>query len=201
MCKPYRVALIGLIGLFGSPQSSCWPQEPARAKKPSRFRLGWPHRYLRAMKEPSLRELAEKDRTATAYRFLWLPAFHDPVSVRFVKSDQGVFLYTVRLKLDGKYRPVRIIRRKCVELKPVHWERIANHVAKARFWALPTTQREPFGWLTVDGHTLIVEGVSDGRYHIVVRHNPPGGNFVDLGQAMLFMSGTDVRKLWFEYRN
>ena len=47
---------------------------------------------------------------------------------------------------------------------------------------------------------LIVEGVSDGKYHIVMRHSPPGGDFVDLCRAMLFMSGIDVRKLWFEYR-
>jgi hypothetical protein len=153
------------------------------------------------MKEPSLRGLAATDRTTTAYRFLWLPSFHDPISVRFVKSDRGVFLYTARLKLDGEYRPVRFIGRKSVELNPAHWERIAYHVVKARFWALPTTQREPFGWLSVDGHTLIVEGVSNGQYHVVVRSNPPGGNFVDLCQAMLFMSGLDVRKLWFDYRN
>ena len=107
----------------------------------------------------------------------------------------------MRLKLDDEYQPVRIVKRKFVELKPAHSERIANHLAKARFWALPTHQREPFGRMTPDGHILVVEGVSDGKYHIVVRANPPGGNFVDLCQGMLFMSGIDVRNLWFDYRN
>ena len=60
--------------------------------------------------------------------------------------------------------------------------------------------RGPFGTITLDGHILIVEGVSDGKYHIVVRANPPGGNFVDLCQGMLFMSGIDVRNLWVGYQ-
>src|SRR5262249_46231010 len=106
----------------------------------------------------------------------------------------------VRLKLDHEYQPVRVVSRKSAELRPAHWERIANHLAKARFWDLPRDQREPFGGLTVDGHILIVDGVSERRYHIVARHHTPGGNFVDLWQAMLFMSGIDVRSLWFDYR-
>jgi hypothetical protein len=58
----------------------------------------------------------------------------------------------------------------------------------------------PFGGITMDGHMLIIEGVKDGKYQVVRRDNPPGGDFVDLCQAMLFISGIDVRRLWFEYR-
>src|SRR5262249_7125705 len=153
-----------------------------------------------AMKEPALRVLAKKDRTTTVYRFLWLPAFHDPISVRFVKSARGVVVTAVRLKLDDEYEPVRVVARRSAELTPAHWERIANKLTKARFWDLPTRQRAPFGRLTMDGHILIIEGVGEGKYHLVERHNPPGGNFVELCQAMLFMSGIDVRNLWFDYR-
>jgi hypothetical protein len=41
---------------------------------------------------------------------------------------------------------------------------------------------------------------NDGKYHAVIRHSPSGGDFVELCQAMLFMSGIDVRRTWFEYR-
>ena len=54
--------------------------------------------------------------------------------------------------------------------------------------------------IIADGDILVVEGVKDGKYHVVSRHSPPRGDFVDLCQAMLFMSGIDVRRLWFEYR-
>ncbi|MGO9464904.1 MAG: hypothetical protein ACLQIB_57440 [Isosphaeraceae bacterium] len=55
----------------------------------------------------------------------------------------------------------------------------------------------------MDGDLLIVEGVSNGQYHIVMRHSPLGGDFVDLCRAMLYMSGIDerTRALWIEYRN
>jgi hypothetical protein len=200
MSKPHFFGFMGLVVLLGSLGLSCWAQQPAKTEKPIAPLPGWSGKYLRAMKEPALWALAKKDRTTMVYRFLWLPSFHDPISVRFIKSDRGVALTAVRLKLDHEYQPVRVVARKNAELRPAHWERIANHLAKARFWDLPRDQREPFGRLTVDGHILIVEGISEGRYHIVVRPNPPGGNFVDLCQAMLFMSGIDVRSLWFDYR-
>jgi hypothetical protein len=200
MSKPPPVALIGLVALLGSLRYSCWAQQAAKTEKQIPSPVAWYWKYLKVMKEPALRDLGKKDRTTTVYRFLWLPSFHDPISVRFVKSDRGVVLTAVRLKLDHEHEPVRVVGRKSAELKPAHWERIANHVAKARFWDLPTHQREPFGGFTVDGDILIIEGASEGRYHIVERHSPPGGNVVNLCQAMLFMSGIDVRNLWFDYR-
>jgi hypothetical protein len=109
-------------------------------------------------------------------------------------------LHATRLDGEGGYEPGRIATKKTVKLSPAHWERIANHLAKADFWALPTSKREPFGELPVDGDFLIVEGVRDGKYHRVERHSPSGGNFVDLCRAMLFMSGIDVRNLWLDYR-
>jgi hypothetical protein len=200
MNKSSSAALIGLVVLLGGLRDSCRAQQPSKAREDVDYTRAWFQKYLIAMKEPSLRELAGKDRTATVYRFLWLPSFHDPISVRFVKSDRGVLLHAVRLMLDDNYRPVRIVERKSIELKTVHWKRIANHLEKARFWDLPTEKRAPFGRVLLDGHILIVEGVSDGRYHVVRRDNPPGGDFVDLCQAMLFMSRIDVRTLWFDYR-
>ena len=152
------------------------------------------------MKEPPLEKLAEKDRASTVYRFLWLPSFHDAVSVRFVKADAGAVLHAVRLRLDGDYEPRRILERKSVKLSRAHWQRIAGHLEKANFWALPSDKAPPFGAIIDDGDELFVEGLNDGKYHVVRRHSPSGGNFVDLCQAMLFMSGIDVRRLWFEYR-
>ena len=41
-----------------------------------------------------------------------------------------------------------------------------------------------------DGHILIVEGVSDGKYHIVVRAKSPGGNFVDPAKGCFSCPGS-----------
>jgi len=113
---------------------------------------------LRAMMEPSLRKRADKDRTATVNRFLWLPSFHNPISVRFVESDEGVVLLVVRLDgLGGYDEPRRILARKSVKLSPAYWKRITGSLVKAKFWTLPTHKRSPFGRDSQDGDTLIIE--------------------------------------------
>ena len=202
MNKPFILALFGLAVLLGNVRHFACAQELEKAKK---LHDGWAtfhHQYLVAMKEPVLWRLAQKDRTATVYRFLWLPSFHDPISVRFVKSDDGVVLFAVRLKLDREYQPRQIVASKTIKLSRSHWERIARHLNKAKFWTLPTHKRRTNdSGIDCDGDHLIVEGVKDGTYHIVERSCPgKGGDFVDLCQAMLFMSGIDVRNVWFDYR-
>jgi hypothetical protein len=201
MSRSAVVAIIGLVVVIGSLRNSSTAVEPAKAKKqPERYWTTIARKYLTVMKEPPLEKLAEKDRASTVYRFLWLPSFHDQISVRFVKSDEGAVLHAVRLRLDDDYEPRSIVVRKSAKLSRAHWEWIARRLDKAKFWTHPSDKPEPFGGITMDGHMLIIEGVKDGKYHVVRRGNPPGGDFVDLCQAMLFMSGIDVRRLWFEYR-
>jgi hypothetical protein len=201
MCRSVVVAMIGLVVIIGSLRRSSTGEEPAKVKKqPEHYWTKVARKYLSAMKEPPLDKLAESDRASTVYRFLWLPSFHDQISVRFVTSDEGAVLHAVRLKLDGAYEPRGVVLRKSAKLSRAHWERIASLSDKAKFWTLPGDKPPPFGRITMDGHMLIVGGVKDGKYHVVRRDNPLRDDFVDLCQAMLFMSGIDVRRLWFEYR-
>jgi hypothetical protein len=201
MSRSVVVAMTGLVVFIGSLLHASTADEPAKPRKQTGYY--WTkvaRKYLSAMKEPMLEKLAEKDRASAVYRFLWLPSFHDQISVRFVQADEGAVLHAVRLSLDGDYEPRNIVERKSAKLSHAHWERIASRLDKAKFWTSPTEKRPPFGGITMDGDMLIIEGVKDGKYHVVRRGNPPGGDFVDLCQAMLFMSGIDVRRLWFEYR-
>ena len=57
-----------------------------RDKEENDFFVEWYSKHLKAMKEPSLWKLAQNDRSAIVYRFLWLPTFDRPVSIRLVKS-------------------------------------------------------------------------------------------------------------------
>jgi len=202
MNKPFLLALFGLAALLGNLRHPAGAEQPEKAKKQSDLRRSlFLNAHLRAMKEPWLWRLAEKDRTAVAYRFLWLPSFHNPISVRFVKSDDGIVLHAVRLNGMGGYEPGTIAARESVKLSPGHWAPIASDLEKAKFWTLPTFRRpKAKDGIDMHGDRLIVEGVSDGKYHIVARDNPRGGDFVDLCGAMLFMSGIDVRHDWFDYR-
>jgi hypothetical protein len=58
-------------------------------KEDNDFTVDWYSKHLKVMKEPSLWRLSERDRSATVYRFLWLPTFHRPVSVRVVQRRGG----------------------------------------------------------------------------------------------------------------
>jgi hypothetical protein len=60
---------------------------------------------LRALKEPSVWELCKTHRTPT-YRFLWLRAFHRPISVRLDITMNGLVLLTTKATTgQGGYKP------------------------------------------------------------------------------------------------
>jgi hypothetical protein len=188
---------------FGaSARSRLSPAERAQAERWYERAMAMQYRkFLTPMNEPPLWRPSKKGHRVTVYRFLWLPSFHNPVAVRIVKSERGAVLHAVRLCGAGGYEPGSIIEHKRVRLSPALWKRIASRLDDAKFWTLPKREPPPPGVLSMDGDELIVEGVKDGRYHIVMRDDSPGREFVNLCQAMLFMSGFDVRKTWFEYRD
>jgi hypothetical protein len=155
-------------------------------------------KFLLAMNQPRLEILANKDRNAVIYRFVWLPSFHNAIGVRFDRSNDGAVVDAVMLSGMGGYEPGTIIARRTAKLGAADWARIASGIDKAKFWTLPTCN--PLDPRFEDGDDLIFEGVKDGKYHVVYRRCPNKGDFVELCQAMLFMSGIDVRKNWFEYR-
>ena len=118
MSRSVVVAMIGLVVVIGSLWQSSTAEEPAKAKKqPEHYWTKVARKYLSVMKEPPLEKLAEKDRASTVYRFLWLPSFHDQISVRFVKSGEGAVLHAVRLRRDDDYQPRSIVARKNAKLQ------------------------------------------------------------------------------------
>jgi hypothetical protein len=176
------------------------PLDPEIEKEIDAHREKWYREALDALDESSLERLAAKDRLETIYRVLWLPSFHNPIAVRFFKSGQRVSVHTTRLSGKGGYEPGKVIETRTSELTKDQWERISSLAAKAQFWELGRLHGEPFSTGVEDGHSLLVEGVRDGTYHMVTRDNPDEtSKFLELCREMLFLSGIDVRELWFEY--
>lgn len=168
-----------------------------KEKDDNDFSVEWYSQHLKAMKEPSLWRLSQKDRSATVYRFLWLPTFDHPVSVRIIKSTDSIEARVVKLGGMGGYQPGKIAVRKRTKLSKEQWEEFKRRLDKSKFWTLPTKDQEEFG---NDGDQLIVEGVKGGKYHIVDRWSPDSGAYFELCQSMLLdLSGIDVRKVWKEY--
>jgi hypothetical protein len=167
-------------------------------KERNDFIAEWYSKHLKAMNEPSLWKLSQGDRSAVAYRFLWLPTFDRPVSIRLVKSDAEVVLHAVELDGRGGYEPGKIAVAKRITLSGKQWGEFQRRLDKLEFWAMPTEDRHRDG---VDGDQLILEGVMAGKYHIVDRWTPRAGDqYAELCRCMLTLSGLDVMKTWQKYR-
>jgi hypothetical protein len=156
------------------------------------FRVEWYTKHLRAMQEPTLWALCPIDLSTTVYRLLWLPTFGHPVCVRIVRSGAITALHATRLSGRGGYEPGKIAVKKQLELNEAQWDGFVRKLAQANFWTLPTRiniltfdGRPVIG---LDGDRLILEGVLGGKYHIVDRHSPKGGSYVDLCGHMIQLS-------------
>ncbi len=170
-----------------------------REKEDNDFVVEWYSKHLKAMKEPSLWKLAQNDRAAIVYRFLWLPTFDRPVSVRLSKSGDSAMLHAVELDGRGGYEPGKIAVRRTLKLDGKQWEDFKRRVDKAHFWPSPTEKADDD--IILDGDQLILEGVMTGKYHIVDRLGAVSdADYAELCRQMLVLSGLDVMKTWQKYR-
>jgi hypothetical protein len=148
---------------------------------------------LRTMKEPSLWKLAQQDKQIAVYRLLKLPTWGRPIAVRIEKAGGRVTLNEVLLDGDGGYDLGEVVVSKQVALSERDWDRLMRHVEGVGFWDMPTSIND----LGVDGEHLIVEGVKDGKFHVVDRWEPKPGAYRELCRSMLNLAGLPLGgKAW-----
>src|SRR5215813_10701173 len=155
------------------------------------FTTSWYSKHLQAMNEPSLWEESKKPETHI-YRFLWLRTFDHPVSVRVVIKDDGsAEVFTKIMSGQGGYEPGRLIKNTKRRLSKEYVEYgILQMLENARFWTLPTREEADPNMVHLDGAQWIMEGVRDGKYHVVDRWSPASGEYkamcvrflIDLGK-------------------
>jgi hypothetical protein len=130
-------------------------------------------KHLKAMREPSLWELSQKDPSAEVYRFLWLRSFHRPIAIRVVVRKNGSGWINSRMMTGkGGYEPGRITRYGVSWLRKARTQELLTAIENAGFWNMPEAGA-PFG---LDGAQWILEGVRGGKYHIVDRWSPEAGD-------------------------
>lgn len=150
---------------------------------------GWYSKHLKAMDEVSLLDAAND---AEIYRFLWLRSFRHPVFVRVVRDQNRTKLFTKELDGAGGYEPGKVLRSIEIDLKPEDFDKFLKHLKQSNYWNLPTESREDAGF---DGAQWILEGVRDGRYHIVDRWSPQSGEYRQACIYLLKLSGIDTDRL------
>jgi hypothetical protein len=129
----------------------------------------WYAKYLVALQEPSLWELSRKDTNAEVYRFLWLRSFDNPIAVRLIVTSDGGRLLSKTTSGKGGFEPGHLLLNRESRLSREATEWFLTEVRHARFWDVPTKNNSRDG---LDGAEWIVEGVKQGRYHIIDRFSP-----------------------------
>jgi hypothetical protein len=149
------------------------------------FVLNWYSKHLKALEEPSLLQLA-KNPSSESYRFVWLRTFHHPVVIRIDIRADGIGELTTKVSNGaGGYEPGKLIENTSRPLTRQQSEQLVATIKKVQFWELPP--HESSETVGCDGSQWIIEGVKNGKYHVVDRWTPGKGAVHELG--LLFVSG------------
>jgi len=155
-------------------------------------KASWYSKQLMALNEPSIYEqVSNQDKEI--YRFTWLRTFHNPISIRVEKFKQTNPIIIVKVA-DGKggYDPGKIKISNTVTISNKTYKQF---IRKIRYYYYFWHLAETGGSLGFDGAQWIVEGMSNGKYHIVDRWSP-GGRVRKIGLLFLKLSELEVKKIY-----
>jgi hypothetical protein len=141
----------------------------------------WYAGHLASMREPPLYPPVVG---RTVYRFLWLRSFHDPIAVRVSHEAQRSIIVVKKTNGNAVYRRFGLLIEEERELTEEQWNRIERIVIRVSFWESTAT-----GGSGLDGAHWVLEGVNDGKYHVVDEWSPPDGGVREIGLALLELSG------------
>jgi hypothetical protein len=130
----------------------------------SEFESNWYGKALERMNEPRLPGFT-KDVNADIYRIMILPTWGNPIVVRVQRHGELYSLSSRRLDGQGGYDPGKLAESKDIELSADESKSLAVLIQNLNFFQLPAEDRVR----GFDGDQWIVEGVSQGKYHVAVR--------------------------------
>lgn len=162
-------------------------------KERSQFKDKWYSSYLAKMGEPSMLELAA-DTNAFAYRFTWLREYHYPVCTRVdIKPDGSAMLSLKTLTGDSMYEPGTLWTNMTAVVASNGVARLLHKIEYCNFWRQKTVLGGHEGR---DGAQWIIEGVSNGVYHITDRWCPDQVAYKDAALEFLALAGFAVEPVY-----
>ena len=130
--------------------------------------------HLRAMNEPSLWKLSRQKRTANVYRFLWLqPLGQHPICIRLTQAGEDYGLHVGSHDGASGITAGRLTLNKDLKLNKQLGDKLIELIGKSRFWTTPVMVKEDGA--IADGDVIVIEGVKDGRYHVIDRGGTSSG--------------------------
>jgi hypothetical protein len=187
------MAVLMLFAFSGRAQIKYFPDRAFSSNsRNDQFASVWYSRDLRTLEEPSLLEMA-KSQTKESYRFLWLRTFHHPVSVRLEVNADGAATVTTKIASgEAGFNPGVLTVNISRTITSEQTKKFLNQIKGAGFWALPSHVNDQAG---TDGSEWVIEGASNGRYHVVTRWSPQAGAVHSIGLILAFdLAQIDVPK-------
>ena len=190
--SPTRVAmsdslLVKVPDDSGTPLSECSGRPGYFGGTDVADREGWYGKHLLVLGERPL--CASSTASSEVYRFTWLPSFDPSVVVRVERKSEQYVLEAKTETGAGGYDPGQLSRSTVITLTDPERAELARLLEAWQFWEQPTEQPS-FG---LDGSQWILEGVAEGRYHVVDRwsptHDGPLAKYRVLGEWLLQKSG------------
>jgi hypothetical protein len=128
------------------------------------FEAQWYGKSLERMKEPRLPDLA-KDVKVDVYRMMILPTWGNSIVVRVRRNGKLYSLSARRLDGQAGYDPGKLVEAKDIDLSADDSDALDALIQNLNFFQLSTRD----GVFGHDGDEWILEGVSQGKYHLVHR--------------------------------
>ena len=108
-----------------------------------------------------------------SYRFMWVPTFEHPAFLRVdIDSDGAATLLTHVWSGAGGYEWGKSVKN-ARKLTPEEQSDLFETLADLGFWTLPSQVDRPPNVVVLDGTEWLIEGVKDGKCHVVSRYSSP----------------------------
>lgn len=174
-------------------------------------RDNWYACTLRELNEPSLFAL-RNDKSAQVYRFLWIPSFHRPISVRLTINIDGTGSVVTR-SVDSHAglltKPAsdmgKLIQDTATVIDQEQVKDVVEQLQRLSFWSMPTEKeqltrpRSKSGSgstvllpIHLDGSQWILEGLRGGEYHVVDRWSPRDDSYSELCKHLLHLGKVET---------
>jgi hypothetical protein len=124
----------------------------------------WYGKTLERMNEPRLPDIAN-DKNAEVYRLMILPTWGNSIAVRVQRHGELYSLSARRLDGQAGYELGKLIESKDIELSADDSRALGVLIQNLNFFQLVTDD----GVMGHDGDEWIIEGVSQGKYHVAQR--------------------------------
>jgi hypothetical protein len=190
-----RIRLSILVALLMLPAASLSQEiSPAEKLRPD-------ERYqntLALFKEPQIFPASSPD--AEVYRIFISPTFSHALSIRVERAGKDYVLVAKYLSGQVGYDWGTLKGEKKRRLSEKEWRKLLGLLESASFWSLLPEEKEPEpnekGEVTIclDNTGWYLEGVKDGKYHVVDRYCPELQSFKAIGLYMVKLSKLGVKE-------